>query len=174
MKRALKIAAAILAISPIYVHSGGDPEYVKFPESYEKTFTQYATVNRANQKQVAKLYANKTMISSYKEDQKSTPGSVVVMEIYTPKTDAEGKPIPGDDGIFEIDSLAAVAVMENRDNWDQDYPAENRTGNWGFAVYNPDQTEKSNDLDCVQCHTPLAGQDHLFTYQKLVDFVKNQ
>lgn len=173
MKGALKIVAAILAVTPIYVHSGGDPEYVKFPEGYEKTFTKYATANRANQKQVAKLYANDTLISSYQQGQEGAPGSVVVMEIYSPKTDEEGKPIPGSDGIFKIDSLAAVAVMKKNDNWDDDYPAENRTGNWGFAVYNPDGTEKSNDLDCVQCHTPLAGQDYLFTYQKLVDFVKN-
>ena len=173
MKGILKIAVAILAITPIYAQSGGDPEYVEFPEGYEKAFTKYATANRANQTQVAKLYANEIATASYKENQAGASGSVVVMEIYSTKTGEDGKPVAGDDGIFEIDSLAAVAVMENRDNWDDAYPAENRTGNWGFAVYNPDGTEKSNDLNCVQCHTPLSGQDYLFTYQKLVDFVKN-
>ncbi|SET04476.1 Cytochrome P460 [Nitrosomonas marina] len=173
MKGILRIVAALLAVTPIYAYSGGNPEFVKFPEGYAKTFTKYATANRANQTQVARLYANDTAINSYKADQKGDPGSVVVMEIYSTKTGADGKPIPGDDGIFVIDSLAAVAVMENRDNWDDAYSAEDRTGNWGFAVYNPDGTEKSNDLNCVQCHTPLSGQDYLFTYQKLVDFVKN-
>jgi len=173
MKDALKILAALLAVVPLYAHSGGDPEYVKFPEGYDKTFTQYATANRANQKQVAKLYANETALTSYQQNQQGASGSVVVMEIYNPKIDADGKPVPGDDGIFEIDALAAVAVMEKRDDWDGDYPAENRAGSWGFAVYNPDGTEKSNDLNCAQCHTPLSGQDYLFTYQKLVDFVKS-
>ena len=173
MKGILKIAVVILAITPIYAQGGGDPEYVKFPAGYEEAFTKYATANRANQTQVAKLYANETALASYKENQAGASGSVVVMEIYSTKTGEDGKPVAGDDGIFEIDSLAAVAVMENRDNWDDAYPAENRNGNWGFAVYDADGTEKSNDLNCVQCHTPLSGQDYLFTYQRLVDFVKN-
>lgn len=172
MKHILKTIAAVMIAAPLTAYAGGDPEHVKFPEGYEKTFTKYATMNRANQTQVAKLYANETAISSYSQGQKSASGAVVIMEIYTPKKDADGKPIAGIDGVFEIDSLSAVAVMENRNNWDAAFPKENRTGDWGFAVYNPDGTAKSNDLNCVQCHTPLQAQDYLFTYQKLVDFVK--
>lgn len=172
MKYTLKAIAAALAITSVSAYAGGDPEYVKFPADYNKTFTQYATMNRANQTQVAKLYANEAAIAGYKQGNKSAPGGVVVMEIYTPKKGADGKPLPGSDGIFEIDSLAAVAVMENRNNWDAAFPKENRTGDWGFAVYNPDGTAKSNDLNCVQCHTPLQAQDYMFTYQKLIDFVK--
>ncbi|MCB1934967.1 MAG: cytochrome P460 family protein [Nitrosomonas sp.] len=173
MKTVLKIAAAVLAISPLVAHSGGNPEHVKFPAGYENTFTKYSTANRANQTQVAKLYANDTAIASYKADQKAASGSVVVMEIYSTKTGEDGKPIAGSDGLLEIDSLAAVAVMENRGDWDAGFSADDRTGNWGFAVYEPDGSEKSNDLNCVQCHTPLSGQDYLFTYERLVDFVKN-
>lgn len=174
MKYVLRTIAATLIATPLFAYAGGDPEHVKFPQGYEKTFTQYATMNRANQTQVAKLYANETAISSYTQGNKSASGAVVIMEIYNPKKDAEGKPIAGKGGIFEIDSLAAVAVMENKNNWDAAFPKENRTGDWGFAVYNPDGTAKSNDLNCVQCHTPLQAQDYLFTYQKLVDFVKKK
>ena len=173
MKGMIKTAAAILMIVPLYAQGGGNPEHVKFPAGYENTFTKYSTANRANQTQVAKLYANEAAIAGYKADQKAASGSVVVMEIYSTKTGEDGKPVAGDDGLFEIDSLAAVAVMENRDDWDEGFSAEDRTGNWGFAVYDPDGTVKSNDLNCVQCHTPLSGQDYLFTYQRLVDFVKN-
>lgn len=172
MKYTLRTIAAVLIAAPLTAYAGGDPEHVKFPEGYEKTFTKYATANRANQTQVAKFYANEAAISSYTQGQKSASGAVVIMEIYTPKKDADGKPIVGKDGLFEIDSLSAVAVMENKNNWNAAFPKENRTGDWGFAVYNPDGTTKSNDLNCVQCHTPLQAQDYLFTYQKLVDFVK--
>lgn len=172
MKYTLRTIAAVLIAAPLTAYAGGDPEHVKFPEGYEKTFTKYATANRANQTQVAKFYANEAAISSYTQGQKSASGAVVIMEIYTPKKDADGKPIVGKDGLFEIESLSAVAVMENKNNWDAAFPKENRTGDWGFAVYNPDGTTKSNDLNCVQCHTPLQAQDYLFTYQKLVDFVK--
>ncbi|ADJ29544.1 cytochrome P460 family protein [Nitrosococcus watsonii] len=172
MKYRLKLAAIICVLSPLYVYGGGNPEFVKFPEGYEQSFTRYATINRANQKQVAKLYANKTAVSSYQGAQTAKPGSVIVMEVYKPKTDAEGKPIPGNNGIFKIDSLAAVAVMEKEDDWVDEYPQENRAGNWGFALYNPDGTPKSNDLPCAQCHTPLKDQDYLFTYEKLLNYVK--
>ncbi len=172
MKYTLRTIAAVLIAAPLTAYAGGDPEHVKFPEGYEKTFTKSATANRANQTQVAKFYANEAAISSYTQGQKSASGAVVIMEIYTPKKDADGKPIVGKDGLFEIESLSAVAVMENKNNWDAAFPKENRTGDWGFAVYNPDGTTKSNDLNCVQCHTPLQAQDYLFTYQKLVDFVK--
>ena len=172
MKNIFRTVASLLAFTPLLVQAGGDPEHVKFPKDYDKNFTLYATMNRANQTQLAKLYANEATISSYKQGKHGGSGAVVVMEIYTPKKDAEGKPIPGSDGLFEIDSLAAVAVMENRSDWDASFPKENRTGDWGFALYNPDCSVKSNELNCVQCHTPLQAQDFLFTYQKLVDFVK--
>ncbi len=172
MKYPFKFIAILLAVLPLYAYGGGNPEFVQFPLGYEKSFTKYATENRANQKQIAKFYANLAMVASYTQGSKAAPGSVVVMEIYSPKMDAENKPIVGSDGLFEIDSLAAVAVMENKDIWNEAYSAKDRTGHWGFALYNPDGTPKDNDLSCVQCHTPLQNQDYLFTYQKLIDYVE--
>lgn len=172
MKASLRIIAILFVISPLVAYGGGDPDFVKLPEGYEN-FSEYATMNRANQKQVAKLYANIAAVASHTQDDKAASGSIIVMEIYSPKKDGEGNPIPGEDGIFEIDTLEAIAVMENRHTWGDTYPAENRTGDWGYAVYNPNGTPKENDLECVQCHTPLKEQDYMFTYQKLVDFVKN-
>ncbi|UJP04461.1 MAG: cytochrome P460 family protein [Nitrosomonas sp.] len=172
MKNTLRAALTALAIVPVCVAAGGDPDYVKYPADYAKTFTQYATINRANQTQLAKLYANEAAVAGFKRDSKGDPGAVVVMEIYTPKKDTDGKPIAGSDGLFEIDTLAAIGVMEKRADWDAAFPTEHRSGDWGFALYNPDGSVKSNELSCAQCHTPLQGQDYLFTYQKLIDFVK--
>ena len=172
MKYRFKFITLVCTFLPFYAHSGGDPDFVKFPEGYQQAFTQYDTANRANQTQVAKFYANDIAIASYKKGEEATPGSVVIMEIYEPKKDAAGKIISGQEGMFEIEKLAAVAVMEKRSDWDKAFSQENRTGDWGFAVYNPDGTPKSNDLNCVQCHTPLKNQDYLFSFQKLVDFAK--
>lgn len=173
MKIVLKQIALVFAFSPIYALGGGDPEFIKFPTGYNKFFKNYATVNRANQKQVAKLYANIAMVASYAQGIHAVSGSVVVMEIYSTKSDADGQPIIGGDGLFEIDTLEAVAVMEKNSFWEDDYPQESRVGDWGFALYNPNATPKSNDLDCVQCHTPLKDQDHLFSYQQLIEFTKD-
>ncbi|MCW5600993.1 cytochrome P460 family protein [Nitrosomonas sp.] len=174
MKYKLKLVTLMSALLPFYALAGGDPDFVKYPEGYQQIFTQYDTANRANQTQVAKFYANEIAVESYKKGEEAAPGSVVIMEIYEPKKDAEGKIVTGKEGLFEIEKLAAVAVMEKRNNWDKAFSSDNRTGDWGFAVYNPDGTPKSNDLNCVQCHTPLKNQDYLFSFQKLVDFAKNR
>ncbi len=165
-------ALAGLSLS-FHVHGGGNPEFVKFPKGYEEAFTQYGIANRANQTQLAKFYANEVAVESYKKGEEAAAGSVVIMEIYEPKKDAEGKILSGEDGLFVIDKLAAVAVMEKRSDWNSAYQPTDRTGDWGFAVYNPDGTAKSNELDCVQCHIPLQQQDHLFTFQRLVDYAKS-
>jgi hypothetical protein len=172
MNYRLQWVAMMWVLFPFYAYGGGNPDFVKFPEGYDQSFANYATVNRGNQKQVAKLYANEVAVSSYKKGQTADPGSVIVMEIYKPKMNAEGKPVLGSNGIFEIDTLAAVGVIEKKDTWDAAYPQDDRAGNWGFALYNPDGTSHSNDLDCAQCHIPLKDQDYLFTYQKLADYAK--
>lgn len=174
MKYRFKLITLVCTLLPFYAHGGGDPDFVKFPEGYQQTFTKYDTANRANQTQVAKFYANGIAVESYKKGAEAASGAVVIMEIYEPKKDADGKIISGKDGIFEIEKLAAVAVMEKRSDWDKAFSQDNRTGDWGFAVYNPDGTPKSNDLNCVQCHSPLKNQDYLFSFQKLVDFAKKK
>lgn len=112
---------ALSALSAINAYAEGNPEYVKFPTGYETSFANYTTMNRDGKEQVAKMYANDAAISSYKKGQTAAPGSVVVMEVYKPKKDADGKSIVGSDGIYEIGKLAAVAVMERRDAWEAAY-----------------------------------------------------
>lgn len=173
MKLSLKLLALMSLSLPFYAHGGGDPDFVKYPERYEQIFTQYGMANRANQTQLAKFYANEIAVESYKKGEEAAPGSIVIMEIYEPKKDAKGDIITGEGGLFVINKLAGVAVMEKRNDWDSAFQPANRAGDWGFAVYNPDGTPKSNDLNCVQCHIPLQQQDHLFTYKKLVDFASS-
>lgn len=170
-KIVVSLACILFAVC---VYAGGDPDYVAFPEGYDTSFTSYVTQNRVNGKQVARVFANDVAISSYQTGQTAASGSILVMEVYKPKADADGNPVVGQDGVFVIDQLAAVAVMERRDDWDADYPAENRVGNWGFALYNPDGTPKANELQCVVCHTPLAHQDFMFSHHHLVKHVGSQ
>ncbi len=170
MKSRIWTITLMTLLLPFHANGGGNPDFVKLPEGYEQIFSQYSVANRANQTQVAKFYANQIAMESYKKGEEAAPGSIVIMEIYEPKKDTSDKIISGQEGLFEIDKLAAVAVMEKRNNWDSAYQTSDRTGDWGFAVYNPDGTIKVNDLNCVQCHTPLQQQDYLFSFQKLVDF----
>jgi hypothetical protein len=169
-----KIVVGVAGLmSALLAFAGGNPEHVGFPEGYDKTFTNYAEMNRAGSAAVAKMYANDVAVASYKKGQAAAPGSVIVMEVYKPRKDDAGNVVVGSDGVNETAALAAIAVMERRDNWPTAYSASDRVDTWGFAIYNPDGTPKANDLDCVMCHTPLEKQDYLFSHQRLVDFTRN-
>lgn len=170
MKYSSILVGLVFAASAGAASAGGNPDFVAFPSGYGAIFTKYTTLNRSGSAAVAKMYANDTAVSSYKKGQSAASGSIIVMEVYKPKKDADGKPIVGSDGINEIAKLAAIAVMERRDAWPANYAAGDRVGTWGFAIYNPEGTPKKNNLICVACHTPLAQRDFLFSHQRLVDF----
>ena len=172
MKLKLISAAVVLTFAAACAYAGGNPEYVKFPEGYAESYTNYVTMNRAGKELVAKMYANDEAISSYKESNQAAEGAIVIMEIHKPKKGSDGKAVIGKDGIYEIDKLAAVAVMERRSSWDAAYPEDARVGDWGFAIYNPDGTPKSNDLNCPVCHTPFKEQDYLYTYKPLIEHAR--
>lgn len=172
MKYGKLLVGAACGLAAVVAFAGGSPEYVKFPAGYKASFINYTTMNRAGSAAVAKMYANKVAIASYKKGQPAASGSVIIMEVYKPKKDSAGNVIVGSDGVNEIDELAAIAVMERSSNWPASYAAGERVGTWGFAIYNPDGSPKANDLDCVTCHAPYGQQDHLFSHQALVDFTK--
>lgn len=173
MKITTLIIGVAYGLTAMLAYAGGNPDYVVFPENYTKSFTNYNIMNRAGSAAVAKMYANKVALASYKKGQPAASGSVIVMEVYKPKNGSDGKPMVGSDGVNVMDKLAAIAVMERRTTWPGNYAAKDRVDTWGFAIYNPDGTPKKNDLACVVCHTPLDKQDYLFSHQKLVDFVSN-
>ena len=162
MKR--MIITMVLASVAAVAFAGGDPEFVAFPAGYKESDTQYTTLNRANGKQVAVLYANESAMRSIKYGDQLIPGSRIIMEIYKKKVDA----VKGADGIYEKGALAAIAVMEKSIEWSGKFPADNRSEEWGFALYDPKGNIKDNKLVCATCHIPLTdNEDNLFTHTQL-------
>ena len=76
-------------------------------------------------------------------------------------------PVVGKDGLFIKKKFAAVAVMEKRSDWGADYAADERAGDWGFALYDTKGMPKENSLDCATCHQPLTATNFMFTFLKL-------
>ena len=163
MKKIITFALLLVSVSAV---AGGRNDQVKYPEGYQDSFTHYNTQNRANNKQIADMYANEIAINSVKSGTLAE-GSIIVMEIHKPEVDDSGAPIVGDDGLFIKKNFAAVAVMEKRSDWGADYAADERAGAWGFALYDPKGMPKKNDLDCATCHQPLTATDFMFTFPKL-------
>ena len=167
-----KTITFILLIISASVSAGGRNDQVQYPQGYKETFTYYNTQNRANNKQIADMYANDVAINSVKSGSLDE-GSIIIMEIHKPELDEAGAPVVGDDGLFVKKDFAAVAVMEKRSDWGADYSADERAGDWGFALYDTKGMPKDNDLVCATCHTPLTSTDYLFTFPRLSEISKN-
>ncbi|MGI9416228.1 MAG: cytochrome P460 family protein [Geminicoccaceae bacterium] len=144
-------------------------ELVAFPEGYQDNFTHYATVNRDDErKQVVKAFANDAALASADAGVPLASGSVIAMEVYKAKLDDNEEPIMGDDGFFVADEMAAVALMESRDGFGEDYAEELRNGTWEYALFKADGTRIDKETTaCFECHKPLHDTDYVFTLEQL-------
>ena len=166
-----KIAFICLGLSISFLaYAGGNPEQVKFPEGYKSEFKNYDTRNRAGKPQVAVLYANQIALDSLNKG-KLADGSKIVMEVYKAEV-SNGEPVMGSDGDYQKGKFAAIAVMEKRSDWEGSIYANERTGDWGYAIYHTNGKPKDNELDCAGCHRPIAENDYLFSHSSLVEFAK--
>lgn len=165
-----KIAYILLFLFiSLNINAGGNPEHVTFPEGYQTEFKNYDTRNRMNGKQVAVLYANEIAIRGGTQG-KLADGAKIVMEIYKTIAGEDGKPTVDEKGNFNKGAFAAIAVMEKRANWSEEFDKNDRAGDWGFALYNTDGSIKENNLPCASCHTPMPEQDYLFSHDSLISF----
>jgi hypothetical protein len=152
------------------------PDNIAFPENYQDEFTHYGTVNRADErKQVVKMFANDVALASAKEGAPLDSGSVLVMEVYKAKLDENENPVVGSDGFFEPGDMAAIAVMESREGWGDEYPAEIRNGTWEYALFDAkEHTLVDRDHQpCFECHKPLHEADYVFSFDALTKAAGN-
>ena len=163
MKKIITITLLFISVS---VFAGGRNDQVPYPQGSEDSFPHSNPQNSANNKQIADMYANDIAINSVKSGSLAE-GSIIVMEVHKPEVDEAGKPVVGKDGLFIKKKFAAVAVMEKRSDWGADYAADERAGEWGFALYDTKGMPKENGLDCATCHQPLTSTNFMFTFPKL-------
>ena len=145
------------------------PELVAFPEGYQSSFKQYATVNRDDErKQVVKIFANDTALGSAADGAPLDHGSVIAMEVYKAELDASEQPVMGDDGFFVPGELAAVVVMESQEGFGVDYADELRNGTWEYALFKGDGSRIDKETTaCFECHKPLQETDYVFSFEQL-------
>lgn len=145
-----------------------------FPEGYRATFKLYQTVNRADINQVRYLYANPVAWQAASEGKPLPHGSVLLLEQWAAKLDADRKPVAGAGGFYAPDRLVGYSVMSSGAGFGAGFPEMLRNGDWNYALFNPDMKPRAgvNQADCLACHKPLDKANYLFSNDPLMAAAK--
>lgn len=172
MKR-IAMAAALLSTlaTPLFA---AEDRVLDFPKDYRETFTLYFTGDRfIAEEQTIRIFANSIALEGVRKDGKLPDGSVLVAELYAAVKDGEGKVVESQIGRRVPGAFKAVALMERRAGWDDQYPDELKVGDWEFEVFSPDGKNLGKDTTaCRECHHPLTDTEYLFSIEHLAAAAK--
>jgi cytochrome c553 len=145
---------------------------VSIPADYRATFTKYLTMDFPDDKLVRHLYASPAAVEAARAGAPLPDGSMILMEVYRAKLDAQEIPVKGGDGFFVPDELVGYGAMEKQAGWGAEFPDILRNGDWNYAPFTPDKTQREgfNQAVCLACHKPKAEDSHLFTLAQLREF----
>lgn len=159
MRKIKRLASIILFFSSFSVQA--DPSSVKFPKNYETDYLNYLSVDRKNNRQTARLFANITAMVGVQRFGDFPDGSVLVMEISNVKKDSQGTPLKSSMGRLINDGKYAVYVMQKNSD------AKNEDA-WIFAAFSPSGKILKEDLQaCKACHARLQKGKNVFSYDHL-------
>ena len=163
MRTALRglAAAAAGALAATAVHAGS--ENISFPGDYKTTFHYWKTSERFDNNQVRYLWANDLAFDGAAMGADLPNGAQFVMEVYGAKVDADGEPILDADGQMMPDRIKVIAVMEKGEGWGDEYPADERNGDWEYGFFSPEGMLKPgvDTGPCRACHLPYADEDYV-------------
>jgi hypothetical protein len=164
------IAAAVitgLAAMSVQAQRG---DRIAFPTDYAKG-VMYSTIDRADIKQVRRLYVNnRAAIDAAKAGKPLPDGTVLTLVQYAAQLDEKGNPVKGADGrLVRTDKIVGYTVMEKRPGWGTDVPDEIRNGDWQYQAFRSDRTPNPKAVlaNCFKCHKPLDKQDFVFSWEGL-------
>jgi cytochrome P460 len=164
------VAAAIVTGAAVMSGHAQRGELISFPNDYAKGVA-YATVDRADIKQVRVLYASsQAAIDAAKAGKPLPDGTVLTLVQYAAQVDDKGEPVKGPNGRFvRTDKIVGYTVMEKRPGWGNDVPEDIRNGDWQYQAFLPDRTPnpKAQLAACFKCHKPLDKQDFVFSWDGL-------
>jgi len=160
------VAGAKSAFLPNVAKTG-----VTFPEGYKDSFTKYHTINFPSTKQVRYYYANPAAVAAAKAGKPLPDGSVLFVEVYAAKLDADKTPVTGGDGFYEAEKLLLYTAMAREEGWGKDIPEKLRNENWNYAIFTTDKQHRPgvNQAECLACHKPLDNVSYTFTLKQLTE-----
>ncbi len=142
---------------------------VAFPEGYASTFTKYHTIDFPAAKAVRYYYANPVALKAARAGAPLPDGSILFVEVYAARLDADKNPVKGADGHFAPDKIVAYTAMEREAGWGKDIPGMLRNEDWNYAVFTPAKEQRPgvNQAECLACHKPLDKSSYTFTLKEL-------
>lgn len=145
---AAKAIVVVLASLSLAGHADPPASPIAFPTDYASG-VHYATVVRGGIRE--ELFVHRAAIDAAKAGRPLPSGTVITMEDWR-----DGR-------------LFRYVVMEKRDGWGRLRPPEGRNGDWSYQTFHPDRSvNRSEDIDrCFACHRPQAGQDFVFTLDRM-------
>jgi plastocyanin len=167
----LAVSAACVAGGALIAATGmAGPENISFPEGFEKGVL-YAVVDRHDTKQYRELYSTPEAVKAVREGRPIPHGTVLTLVQYSAKADEKGVPLRDAKGRFVKGDLLAYTVMEKRQGWGAQYPAEWRNGEWEYAAFTkdrkPNAKANANFKACFECHKPHEKQDFVMSLASL-------
>jgi hypothetical protein len=161
------LTGATVLAAVLSVRAGGDK--IAFPAEYAKGVL-YVTLDLADTKRVGDFYTSRAALDAAKKGTPLPDSTVIASVQYAAKLDAQGNPEKDGNGRFiKTNNLLGYAVMEKRSGWGAEYPETKRNGEWEYQLFQADRTPNTKvNLDiCFNCHKPQAGDDFVFTYDKM-------
>ena len=126
---------------------------VGFPTGYQEDFKLMYVYDRTDNRQVRVVCGN-DVAASVKQGEPFPYGSILVMETWRTKLDADGNVAKDANGRFIRDTLNGIFVMRKKEGFGEAYQGL-RTGEWEYVAYHPDGTHLTppqNTANCAACH----------------------
>jgi plastocyanin len=138
---------------------------VGFPKDYQTTFKLMFVFDRPDNRQVRVICGNDVAMTA-KKGEPFPYGSILVMETWRAKQDAQGNPIRDEKGHYIREALTGVFVQRKEKGFGEAYLAD-RSGEWEYTAYRANGnvlTAPQNSNACSSCHLRQAGEsvDYLF------------
>jgi plastocyanin len=126
---------------------------VGFPSGYQEDFKLMYVYDRLDNRQVRVVCGN-DVAASVKQGEPFPHGSILVMETWQAKLDADGKLVKDSNDRLIRENLRGIFVMRKEQGFGEAYQ-DLRTGEWEYVAYRPDEshsTPPQNSANCAACH----------------------
>jgi hypothetical protein len=133
---------------------------VGFPDGYEQEYKLLFIVDRRDNRSVRVVCGN-AVAATAQEGEPFPYGSILVMEVWRARLDADGKVVTDGNGRLIRSTLSTVFVMRKEEGFGEAYQRQ-RTGEWEYVAYQPDgsyQTSPEESNDCAACHLEQSSAE---------------